>query len=75
MTVHDLRKRRYDWKDIVDYETFWILTFSAMVLRHFRDIDAEVECGGPHQSSSASTLKKLSPRRSPDFFADEAVSV
>jgi hypothetical protein len=32
MTVHHLRNRRYDWKDIVDYETFWILTFSAVVL-------------------------------------------
>jgi hypothetical protein len=32
MTVHHLRKRRYDWKDIVDYETLWILTFSAVVL-------------------------------------------
>jgi hypothetical protein len=32
MTVHHLRKPRYDWKDIVDFETFWILTFSAIVL-------------------------------------------
>jgi hypothetical protein len=32
MTVHHLRKRRYDWKHIVDYETLWILTFSAVVL-------------------------------------------
>jgi hypothetical protein len=32
MTVHHLRKRRYHWKDIVDYETFWILTFSTAVL-------------------------------------------
>jgi hypothetical protein len=32
MTVHHLRKRRYDWKDIFDYGTFWILTFSAVVL-------------------------------------------
>jgi hypothetical protein len=32
MTVHHLRKRHYDWKDIVDFETFWILTFSAIVL-------------------------------------------
>jgi hypothetical protein len=32
MTVHHLKKRRDDWKRIVDYETFWILTFSAVVL-------------------------------------------
>ena len=32
MTVHHLKKRRYDWKHIVDYETLWILTFSAVVL-------------------------------------------
>jgi hypothetical protein len=32
MTAHHLRKRRYDWKDIVDCETLWILTFSAVVL-------------------------------------------
>jgi cytochrome c biogenesis factor len=34
MTVQHLKKqRRYDdWKDIIDYETFWILMFSTMVL-------------------------------------------
>ena len=32
MTIHHLKKRRDDWKRIVDYETFWILTFSAVVL-------------------------------------------
>jgi presenilin-like A22 family membrane protease len=30
MTIHHLSKR--DWKHIVDYETFWILSFSAVVL-------------------------------------------
>jgi hypothetical protein len=32
MTIHHLNKRNYEWKHIVDYETFWILTFSAVVL-------------------------------------------
>jgi hypothetical protein len=32
MTVRHLNNRYYDWKDIIDYETFWILTFSAVVL-------------------------------------------
>jgi hypothetical protein len=32
MTIHHLSKRNYDWKHIVDYETLWILTFSAVVL-------------------------------------------
>jgi hypothetical protein len=32
MTVYHLKKRRHDWKHIVDYETIWILTFSAVVL-------------------------------------------
>jgi hypothetical protein len=32
MTIHHLNKRHYDWKHIVDYETVWILTFSAVVL-------------------------------------------
>jgi hypothetical protein len=32
MTVHHLKKWRYEWKHVVDYETFWILTFSAAVL-------------------------------------------
>jgi len=32
MTVYHLKKRRYDWKHAVDYETLWILTFSTVVL-------------------------------------------
>jgi hypothetical protein len=32
MTVYHLNKRRHDWKNIVDYETLWILTFSTVVL-------------------------------------------
>jgi hypothetical protein len=33
MTVYHLTKRRYDdLKQIVDYETLWILTFSVVVL-------------------------------------------
>jgi hypothetical protein len=32
MTVYHLKKQRYDWKHIIDYETLWILMFSAMVL-------------------------------------------
>jgi hypothetical protein len=32
MTVHYLEKRRQEWRRIVDYETFWILTCSAVVL-------------------------------------------
>jgi hypothetical protein len=32
MTVYHLKKRRDEWQHIVDYETFWILTFSAVVL-------------------------------------------
>jgi hypothetical protein len=32
MTVHHLKKRRYILKHIVDYETIWILPFSATVL-------------------------------------------
>jgi hypothetical protein len=32
MTVYRLKKRRYDWKHVVDYETLWVLTFSAVVL-------------------------------------------
>ena len=32
MTVRHLNNRHYDWKDIVDYETFWIFAFSAVVL-------------------------------------------
>ena len=30
MTI--LNNRHYDWKHIVDYQTFWILTFSSVVL-------------------------------------------
>ena len=30
MTIHHLNKQ--DWKHIIDYETFWILSFSAVVL-------------------------------------------
>jgi hypothetical protein len=41
MTIHHLNKRNYNWKHIVDFETLWILTFSAAVsvvpsLRCFR---------------------------------------
>jgi hypothetical protein len=32
MTIRHLNNRHYDWKHIIDYETFWILTFSAVVL-------------------------------------------
>jgi hypothetical protein len=32
MTVYHLKKRRYDWRHAVDYETLWILTFSVVVL-------------------------------------------
>jgi hypothetical protein len=32
MTVYHPKKRRHDWKHVVDYETFWILAFSAVVL-------------------------------------------
>jgi hypothetical protein len=32
MTVRHLNNRHYHWKDIVDYETFWIFTFSAVIL-------------------------------------------
>ena len=31
MTAHQ-EQRRYEWKHVIDYETFWILTFSAVVL-------------------------------------------
>jgi hypothetical protein len=33
MTIRHLNKRNYEWKHLVDYETFSILTFSAVVLR------------------------------------------
>jgi hypothetical protein len=32
MTIRHLNDRHYDWKHMIDYETFWILTFSAVVL-------------------------------------------
>jgi hypothetical protein len=32
MTFYHLKKRRYDWKQALDYETLWILTFSTVVL-------------------------------------------
>jgi hypothetical protein len=33
MTIGHLNHRLHDdWKHIIDYETFWILTFSAVVL-------------------------------------------
>jgi hypothetical protein len=32
MTVRHLNDPHYDWKHIIDYETFWILTLSAVVL-------------------------------------------
>jgi hypothetical protein len=32
MTIRHLNIRRYDWKHIIDYETFWILAFSAVVV-------------------------------------------
>jgi hypothetical protein len=32
MTIRHLNDRHYGWKHMIDYETFWILTFSAVVL-------------------------------------------
>jgi hypothetical protein len=32
MTIRHLSIRHYDWKNIIDYETFWILAFSAVVV-------------------------------------------
>ena len=32
MTIRHLNDRHYDWKHVVDYETLWILAFSALVL-------------------------------------------
>jgi hypothetical protein len=32
MTARHLNDPHYDWKHIIDYETFWILTLSAVVL-------------------------------------------
>jgi hypothetical protein len=33
MTIRHLNDRHYDWKHMIDYETFWILTFS-LTTRH-----------------------------------------
>jgi hypothetical protein len=32
MTIRHLNIRHYDWKHIIDFETFWLLTFSAVVV-------------------------------------------
>ena len=32
MTLRHLNIRHNDWKHVIDYETFWILTFSAVVV-------------------------------------------
>jgi hypothetical protein len=32
MTIQQMNDRHYDWKHLVDYETFWILAFSTVVL-------------------------------------------
>jgi hypothetical protein len=32
MTVRDLNNRHHNWQNIIDYETFWILCFSAAVV-------------------------------------------
>jgi hypothetical protein len=32
VTIRHVNDRHYDWKHIVDYETIWILAFSAVVL-------------------------------------------
>jgi hypothetical protein len=32
MTIRHLNDPHYDWKHVIDYETFWILAFSAAVL-------------------------------------------
>jgi hypothetical protein len=36
MTIRDLNRQHHDdwddWTHVIDYETFWILTFSAAVL-------------------------------------------
>ena len=32
MTVRHLNDPHHDWKHIIDYETFWILTLSAVIL-------------------------------------------
>jgi hypothetical protein len=32
MTIRHVNDQHYGWKHMVDYETFWILAFSAAVL-------------------------------------------
>ena len=32
MTARHLDKRHYDWKHVVDYETLWVLAFTAVVI-------------------------------------------
>jgi ABC-type Fe3+ transport system permease subunit len=32
MTAQHLNIQRYDWKHLLDYETLWILAFSAVVI-------------------------------------------
>jgi hypothetical protein len=32
MIARHLNKHHYDWKHLVDYETFWVLAFTAVVI-------------------------------------------
>ena len=32
MTAQHLNNQHYDWKHVLDYETLWILAFSAVVI-------------------------------------------
>jgi len=32
MTAWHLNNQHYDWKHVLDYETLWILAFSAVVI-------------------------------------------
>jgi hypothetical protein len=32
MTAPHRKKQRHDWEHVVDYETFWILTYSVVVI-------------------------------------------
>jgi hypothetical protein len=32
MTAQHINNQRYDWTDLFDYETIWILAFSAAVV-------------------------------------------
>jgi len=32
MTVHNLNDRHHNWYNLIDYETLWILCFSAAVI-------------------------------------------